>query len=370
MMVGKIFSPLNQLLPFSVLDDHYYEDNTDNYDQSTIDVYNNDVLFINQWMKDEESLMNLPFDNKMILAAVMLISLLIGSFFKSITYAYFLSTSKENRGWMHRPINILLLTSSLIHHATHIWMWSWYVISFLTIAPLSDIFGFHGCQVIQIVAGFGMCYLTVGGFGITVYRILLIKYEYWVKNVIGQKALLGIILSLSFVICWIIVFLYGLEGNLSRPTLNTTLNYCQGVSMLYAQILIEYEQSRGETKDTTTYIQAIAVGLCIVFQTLELSSYVYFFYLRYKHDNGNVAKLLTLAATRDRNLKNIQTFIGQFYGFLVEYAYLFFWFVVIILADEQSNSVKSYANVVKFMDFGILSAVEYFTSPILREFMR
>ena len=140
--------------------------------------------------------------------------------------------------------------------------------------------------------------------------------------------------------------------------------------MLHAQILIEYGQSLEESTVTTTCFQAIAVGFCIVFQTFELSSYVYFFYFRYKHDNGNVAKLLTLDATRDRNLKNIQTFIGQFYGFLVEYKWLLFWFVVIILADEQSYSMKSYANVVKFMDFGILSAVEYFTSPILREFMR
>ena len=366
----KVIPPHNQLLPFFVMDEHYNEYNIDTLNQSTKDDFNNEVLFINEWMRGEESLMYLPFDYKMMLAAVMLISLLVGSYYKCITYAYFLSTSKENRGWMHRPINVLLLTSSLIHHATHIWMWSWFVISFLTVVPLSDVFGFHGCQIIQIVAGFGMCYLTIGGFGITVYRLLLIKHENWVKNVIGQKVLLGIISSTSFVICSIIVFLYAWEGSLSRPTLNTTLNYCQGVTMVHAQILIEYGQSLGESTETTTCFQAIAVGFCIVFQTFEFGSYVYFFYFRYKHDNGNVAKMLTLAATRDRNLKNIQTFIGQFYGFLMEYAYLFFWLVIIVLADEQNYSMKSYANVVKFMDFGILSAVEYFTSPILREFMR
>ena len=117
-------------------------------------------------------------------------------------------------------------------------------------------------------------------------------------------------------------------------------------------------------------MQIIAVGLCIAMQTFELLCYIYFFYYRYKNDNGNVAKLLTHDVTRDRNLKNVQTFIGQFYGFLTEYAFLFFWLIVIMLSDEQTYSVKTYANVVKFMDFGILSAVEYFTSPILREFMR
>ena len=83
-----------------------------------------------------------------------------------------------------------------------------------------------------------------------------------------------------------------------------------------------------------------------------------------------MAKLLTYDVTKDRNIKNMKTFLGQFYGFMTEYAFLLFFFVVIVLAEQQAYSIRYYGNIVKFMDFGILSAVEYFTSPILREFMR
>ena len=369
-MADQVFIPHRPFVSLYILDKNEINLYLSTHNPVTEQHDRKDVLIVKHWIKEEDSLINLPFEYQVGLATIMLISLLVGSYFKGIMYAYVFSTNKENRGWMHRPINVLIITSSVIHHISHIWMWSWYVITFLLAAPVSDVLGFHWCQIMQIVGGFGLCYLTVGGVGITIYRLLFIKCEDWVKYVIGQECLLVIILSTSFLFCWIIVFMYAWEGSLSRPTLNTTLNQCQGVSILYSQILIEYELSRGLPMKTTSHLQIIAVGLCIAMQTFELLSYIYIFYYRYKNDNGNVARLLTHDVTRDRNLKNVQTFIGQFYGFLTEYAFLFFWLIVIMLSDEQTYSVKTYANVVKFMDFGILSAVEYFTSPILRQFMR
>ena len=358
-----------QFLSLYILEDISYEFN--GFSSKCDEGKTNDVLLINQWDQTEDSFMNVSFDTKALLGAAGFISLVTGSVFKCIMYAYVVSTNKENRGWMHRPINVLILASSVIHHGTHIWMWSWYILQNIILqTSLSDALGFHWCIIMQMVAGYGMCYLTVGGFGISIYRLLLIKREHWVKYVIGQELLLAIILSMNFILCWIIVLMYSWEGNLSRPTLNTTLNACQEVSLDHAQILIDYGISRGEPLITTSYLQAIAVAICIVIQTFEFTTYIYFFYYRYKHDNGKVAKLLSSDVIRDRNIKNMQTFLGQFYGFMTEYAFLTFFFVVIVFTNETTYSIRSYANMVKFMDFGILSAVEYFTSPVLREFMR
>ena len=80
--------------------------------------------------------------------------------------------------------------------------------------------------------------------------------------------------------------------------------------------------------------------------------------------------LLPEEVTRDRNMKNVSTFLGQFYGFVMEYAFLTSLLFLMYFTDAQTNIFKAILVMIKIMDFGLLSAVELLSSPLLRSFMR
>ena len=335
------------------------------------DLTNNDnVLIFNIFPtnKLENQLEDQPFYIKLSLTTAIWISLFVGSFFKCVMYLYVFVANKQNGGWMHRPINVLTASSSIIHHVTHIWIVTWYTIINLDIfgIPVANAIGDHWCQIIQTVCLYGMCWLNVGSLGIAIYRILYLKFEQFVKYIIGEKLLLLIVWSLSVSFCGIIVILYDLESGSHR----VAMNMCRGISVSYSQILIEYKLSRGEHLNITSYLQKTAVGIVMMFQTVEFTIYIWFFYIRYKNANGCMKTVLTEDVIRARNNKNVSNFLGQFYGFLTEYVFLIVILGIICFADAQSSNFKRYAIIAKFMDFGILSAVEVFASPALRSFMK
>ena len=68
-------------------------------------------------------------------------------------------------------------------------------------------------------------------------------------------------------------------------------------------------------------------------------------------------------------MKNIGTFLGQAYAFLTEYAFVLSVLIIIFIAGDQTNDLKAITNIAKFVDFGLLSAVEVFASPILRGYL-
>ena len=122
---------------------------------------------------------------KSVLIIVLMTSLLIGSYFKSIMYRYVLTTKKENRSWLHRPINVLIIHGAIIHHVTHVGVGIWYSMILVSETHLSHLFGYNFCEFMDIVGLYGLGYLTVGSLGIALFRVLYIKRENWVRKVIG-----------------------------------------------------------------------------------------------------------------------------------------------------------------------------------------
>ena len=121
-MADQVFIPHHPFVSLYILDKNEINLYSSTHNHVTEQHYHKDVLIVKHWMKEEDSLINLPFEYQVGLATIMLISLLVGSYFKGIMYAYVFSTNKENRGWMHRPINVLTISSSIIQHVTHIWI--------------------------------------------------------------------------------------------------------------------------------------------------------------------------------------------------------------------------------------------------------
>ena len=324
-----------------------------------------DVLVISQFSDDEPPLVSLPFFAKLFLAMVILLSITSGSYYKSIMYRYVIVTNKQNSGWMHRPINVLILSSAIIHHFTHVTAGLWFLANVMSTIPLVDIVGFSFCEIIDVLGVFGLGHLTVGGLGIAVYRMLYIKKEYWVRYVIGEKRLLLFVMVTTHLFGIFLLTLFKLETSSDR----FNLNMCRGLSGTDAQILIDYWISRKEPLLTTTHLRSTAVLACLAIQAFEFSLYLWFFHHRYKNDNETMKRILTHDVIRERNIKNVGTFLGQFYGFLMESTFLVLTILLIQFADENTHHIKALANVIKFADFGLLSAVEVYSSPGLRAFM-
>ena len=327
--------------------------------------HHDNIIDVRQTSK-QEAFQALPFRIKFTLSVLMAISLLIGSYFKSIMYRYVFTANRTNRGWMHRPINILTITSAIIHHLTHVSIGTWYIVILTTEAPLGNETGIQYCQIMDVIGVYGIIYLSVGSLGTAVYRVLYINFEYFVKYVVGEQLLLGIIWSLSISTCAGLVYLFTLETSSHR----TQMNMCTGLSVTDTQILIDYALSHGSPLIVTSTLQFIVTSVCISIQTIEFCIYVWFFWTRYRNDNGSITRLLTQDIIRDRNIKNVSTFIGQFYGFAMEYAFLGSLLFFVNFADEHTNQFKAITVMVKFMDFGLLSSVEVLSSPGLRSFMR
>jgi hypothetical protein len=218
----------------------------------------------------------------------------------------------------------------------------------------------------DVIGVYGIIYLSVGSLGIAIYRVLYIKLEYWVKYVVGESLLLGMIWIMSITSCGVLVFLFTFETTSHR----TQMNMCTGLSITDTQIFIDYDLSRGEEMLTTTTLQRSVTTTCILMQTIEFTIYIWFFSHRYRNDNGNIKKLLTQDVIHERNIKNVSTFLGQFYAFIMEYAFLTSLLLFMYFADEYTTQIKALMVMIKIMDFGLLSAVEVLSSPGLRSFMR
>ena len=324
------------------------------------------VIIVRQISQDKPPLIGFQFYEKLIIVVAIAISLSIGSFFKGIMYTYMFKNNKNNRGWMHRPINVLTISSAVIHHLTHVSLGIWYVVIMVSESPLGPTLGYQYCQVMDVVGVYAIAYLSVGSLGIAIYRVLYMKYQQWVKFGVGEIRLLWIVLSLSVSLSGLLVFLYKLEPSSYRFQMNA----CNGESFTYAQILIDYGLASEYRMINTKNLQKGSIAVCISIQSIELIIYVWFFYTRYKNDNGNIKSLLGVEIIRDRNIKNVSTFLGQFYCFLIECTFLVTVLVIEHLYDAKTPHIKAYVSMVKLIDFGVLSAVEVFSSPSLRAFMR
>ena len=89
-------------------------------DPEELSVVENNILTVQELLEDDAPLTSLPQYVKIALSIIMAMSLLIGSYFKCIMYMFVFMTSRKNRGWIHRPINVLTVTSALTHHVTHV----------------------------------------------------------------------------------------------------------------------------------------------------------------------------------------------------------------------------------------------------------
>ena len=125
--------------------------------------------------------------------------------------------------------------------------------------PLGNYVGEDVCWIMMLIGVYGIVYLSVGSFGIAIYRTFYIRHEYLVKYVIGERMLLFIVLLLSIGGSALICLLYSIEDNPHR----TGFNMCTGLSVTKTELLMRYDTSLGNEKVTTTYLGKLTTLTCI-----------------------------------------------------------------------------------------------------------
>ena len=118
---------------------------------------------------------------------------------------------------------------------------------------------------------------------------------------------------------------------------------------------------------TSTY-QMVATGMMLSCSVGEILCYVAFFHHVICHDNGPIKANLRPEVTKQRNRTNAISFLGQFYAFATEAAFLTAY-LVIIATDDKNTEIKAIVVVLKFVEFGVLSLVEILASEQLRRMM-
>ena len=114
-----------------------------NYSRNEFPIGLENVLIISDISNQEIPLVSLSLSIKRILTMAMVTSLIIGSYYKYIMYSYVWTTNRKNCGWMHRPINILIVSSAAVHHFTHLWMGLSYAMILTMEKSIADAKGDH-----------------------------------------------------------------------------------------------------------------------------------------------------------------------------------------------------------------------------------
>ena len=82
----------------------------------------NQLLSIVKVEETSPVLLSLTYSSRCFIATCLVLSLLIGSFFKFFLYRFIFLSSKLNNGSYFKmtPINSMILISAMIHHLTHL----------------------------------------------------------------------------------------------------------------------------------------------------------------------------------------------------------------------------------------------------------
>ena len=289
---------------------------------------------------------------------------LIGSYFRFILYEYIYDQYKKKKS---TPIDLLILISSIIQHTAA--LISAIVITSVVVTGkgLDEwIEGGFFCTALRKLIIFDLVYSIVGSFGMSIYRILYIKMESWVKYAIGETTLLIIVILGGFVIS---LSPFVIRSLTDVPEYTNECYFTGHWSM--HQILMDYYKSNPNTAVLSYHKSAMIYGILFMVMTVaEISMYIYFFYFLFTHDNSERLRLaLDPSVIQNRNRNNAITFFSQFCSFVLEFTLTFF-----VIHDSMNGPINGTAPFVNALlmrkiIFASMSVVEVLTSSSLRSIL-
>jgi hypothetical protein len=288
-------------------------------------------------------------------------TLSIGTYFRFILYEYLFQQYKKKK---LTRVNKLSLIVCLLDHLNRTSGALITTLIILTGDSLNHSVGGHlFCIFHWYYTYFAFFYSFVGSLGVSIYRILLIKHNYFLKEVMSEKVMFRLILYGGILLT--AVLRYSIYTDYSKLFIDT----CMFVPKLQVlQSLDEYEQSRGNLS-TMSYLIKIEIGIGAVMALMTISEiiiYIVFFHHMYKHDNSDrLRRLLERNVIKGRNRRNAITFFGQFCSFMFEFTEVLL-FVLAYTIGTKTNNLPLIAIVFRRSSFVIMPMVEVMTSDVLR----
>ena len=287
---------------------------------------------------------------------------LIGTYFRFIFYEYLFQQYKK------KELTIVNKLSLIVCLLDHLNMANGALVTTLIILTGDSLNHAVGGQLFCIFhwyyTYFAFIYSFVGSLGVSIYRILLIKHNCFLKNVIGEKVMFKLILYGGILLTVVFMIPINLRDN-DKPVMDTCI---LKPKLDVLQILDEYGQSQGNSSTMSYFIKVcIGSGAVMAFMTIsELIIYIVFLHHMYKHDNSDrLRRLLDRNVIKDRNRKNAITFFGQFCSFVFEFTGLLL-FVVAYTIGNGTNKLLPIAITFRIISFVIMPMVEVMMSSVLR----
>ena len=294
--------------------------------------------------------------------------ILIASYFRSILYSHLYSKCRNKQ---LTSIDILILISSVVQHLANVGR-----ILFFTLL-LSEGFsseywdwkmeakGLVLCGAFRITMGFEYYYSGLGSLGIAIFRVMYVKFDRMVKDVIGETNLLKIILYGGIGLAVILLsslFLNDYE-QLQMKHCHTPANFN------IFKILDEYEQGKGKSSIYQYFIypRIASGGIMLLVTISELSIYIILFRFMYLHDNNErLRRLLEPHVIRQRNKTNAITFFGQFCSFLLEVIIWILFLFAMLIGGKYSVGLLAAVSILRTISFTCMTIIEVITSSSLR----
>jgi len=301
--------------------------------------------------------------------------LLIGTYFRYLLYSFLYGSYKAKD---NKPIDKLILVLTLIQHISIVLVVIRITLLFSYEAKLHETVGEWYCTMNDVIYTFDLYYSYIGSLGLSLFRILYIKCNVWIKYRFGEKRFLYIILFGGLSLAAIFVTNYSIHDYSKIQGAN-----CMAADrmLILGHFLEEYAQSQGNVTHFSDWLtRARIIVLILMAMTLvEITLYFVYFHHIYRNDNKETLKLaLGPTVIRRRNRKNAITFFGQFCSFVFEFSITVFLIIAFAFmgldsSDSAQVTVSSPIVFIRALFFSLraasftaISIVEVLTSSNLR----
>jgi len=298
-----------------------------------------------------------------VILAFFSLPLIIGTYFRSIVYGFLFEQYKKKELTSVNKLSFAVILADHLKQASILFATTLMV---LNNESMHLVLGGNWFCIAQILYGhFAFYYSFIGSLGVSIYRILLIKHDHFLKHVIGEKVMLNVILYGGIILSLVFTTILN-----SHDYNNVFLTKCVTIPKKEVlQILDEYEQSRGNLSILSYFIKVnVGNGGVMAFMIFsEIIIYAIFFHHMYKHDNNDrLRRLLDPKVIRGRNRKNAITFIGQFVSFLFELTGILLM-VTAFAIGTSANKIPVVGFIFRRYSFAIMSMFDVLTSDVLKK---
>ena len=295
---------------------------------------------------------------KSILIGSLMISLIVGSYFKSALHFFLWD---ERHEILDKPIDLLILFQALTEHLVSMVLTGFYVIGVTFNITFADYFGETWCNLPFYASSMGVANRISISLGIAILRMFYVKFPYKVKDDRFRRLMTFVTLT----ICIACIILGGIgfgRGNGPNSRKQVLWNFCIGQSEKFREVVHNYSMAVGSTKAMSDIFPTICSILTLAFIFSELACYILLFRHLYKH-NEDLLRKKTLPAgeIRRRHRQNAMSFVGQFYGFVVR-TMLTIGCLITLIAEPGWTFLRMVVFVFVWVEFGIIAIVEVMTS--------